>query len=114
MIAILGGIFVSFAIGAFFSVTYTVPSHLAQLQFERTGKSVASMFFAVQGVFEGVASGIATGLILVALKSNGVIFLLPLIVAACCMCAFGMSFAFSPDVANMGKNNNKIEDSIEK
>ena len=33
-VAILGGVFVSFAIGAFFSVTYTVPSHLAMREKE--------------------------------------------------------------------------------
>ncbi len=104
LIAILGGIFVSFAIGAFFSVTYTVPTHLAQKEFETTGKSVATMLFAVQGVFEGVASGIATGIILVTLKNYNMISLLPIIVAACCMTAFFMSFAFPKVIALMGQN----------
>ena len=105
MVAILGGVFVSFAIGAFFSITYTVPTHLAQQEFEQTGKTVATMFFAVQGVFEGVASGIATGLILVTLKNFHKISLLPIIVAVCCMTAFCMSFAFNKTVALMGKDN---------
>ena len=65
------------------------------------------MFFAVQGVFEGVASGIATGLILVTLKDNNVIFLLPIIVAVCCMTTFGMTFGFAKDVALMGKDDKK-------
>ena len=104
LVAILGGIFVSFAIGAFFSITYTVPSHIAKKEFEATGKSVSSMFFAVQGVFEGISSGIATGFILVALKANNCIILLPIIVAACCMIAFGMSFAFPKIIASMGKD----------
>ena len=69
LVALLGGIFVSFALGAFFSVTYIVPSTLAQNEFERTGNGVSGMFFAVQGLFEGIAAGIATGIILVALKS---------------------------------------------
>ena len=103
LVALIGGVFVSFAIGAFFSVTYIVPTHLAQLEYEKTGKSVASMFFAVQGLFEGVAAGIATGFILVTLKDLDVIFLLPIIVAVCCMIAFAMSFAFPKEIAFLGK-----------
>ncbi len=103
LIAIFGGIFVSFAIGAFFSVTYIIPSHLAQKEFERSGKKVSSMYFAVQGVFEGVAAGIATGFILVTLKANDVISLLPIIVIVCCMGAFLMSYAFKKEISHMGK-----------
>ena len=104
LIAILGGIFVSFAIGAFFSITYTVPSHLAQKELETSGKSVATMLFAVQGVFEGIASGVATGIILVSLKNFEKISWLPLIVAGCCMTAFVMSFFFPRVIAAMGQN----------
>lgn len=103
LIALLGGIFVSFAIGAFFSVTYIVPTHLAQIEYNKTGKSVASMFFAVQGLFEGVAAGIATGPILVALKNNNVILLLPIVVAVCCIIAFALSFAFPKEISHIGK-----------
>ena len=105
-VAILGGVFVSFAIGAFFSVTYTVPSHLAKREREEKGISVASMYFAVQGLFEGVSAGLATGVMLTALKSEdmiGNISFLPLIVAAACMIAFGMSFAFPKVISRMGK-----------
>lgn len=105
-VAILGGIFVSFAIGAFFSVTYTVPTHLAKREREEKGISVASMYFAVQGLFEGVSAGLATGVMLTALKSEdmiGHISYLPLIVAAACMAAFGMSFAFPQVISRMGK-----------
>ena len=110
LVGILGGLFVSFAIGAFFSITYTVPTFLAQKEYERTGKSTASMYFAVQGIFEGIASGIGTGLILVTLKANNVIPLLPIIVAICCMIAFGMSFGFSKDIKYMGKD--KLEENL--
>ncbi len=103
LIALLGGILVSFSIGAFFSITYTVPSQLAKKEFERTGKSVSSMFFAVQGLFEGVATGIGTGIILVLLKDNNVIWLLPLIVIVCCVVTFALTFGFSKDVALLGK-----------
>ncbi|MBP3376319.1 MAG: MFS transporter [Clostridia bacterium] len=103
LIALFGGVFISFAIGAFFSITYIVPTHLAQKEFERTGNNVSSMFFAVQGLFEGVAAGIATGPILVALKDNDVISLLPIIVVICCMTTFILSFFFSEDISLMGK-----------
>jgi len=102
VIAMLGGIFVSFAIGAFFSVTYTIPSHLAKKEFEEKGVSVSSMYFAVQGLFEGVSAGIATGLVLVTLKDKDVIHLLPLIVAGACVAAFIMSFAFPKTISQFG------------
>ena len=104
VIAILGGIFVSFAIGAFFSVTYTVPSYLAQKEFERTGVQMSTMYFAVEGLFEGIAAGIATGPILTLLKTTDRIVLLPIVVAVACMTAFGMSFAFPKTVAKMGQD----------
>ena len=100
--AILGGIFASFAIGAFFSVSYTVPSHLAQVEFDTKGVSVSSMYFAVEGLIEGIAAGIATGPILVFLKSNDYISYMPIVVAAACLIAFAMSFAFPKTIAKMG------------
>ena len=111
-VAMVGGVFVSFAIGAFFSVTYTVPTHLAQREREEKGHSVASMYFAVQGLFEGVSAGLATGVMLTALKSEdmiGNISYLPIIVAAACMTAFCMSFAFPKVIAHMGKQSPAAE-----
>ena len=102
-VAITGGLFASFAIGAFFSVSYTVPSHLAQVEFDSKGLSVSSMYFAVEGLMEGIAAGIATGPILVLLKTNDVITYLPIVVVAACMIAFGMSFGFSKTISQMGK-----------
>ena len=111
-VAIVGGIFVSFSIGAFFSVTYTVPTHLAKIEREEKGISVASMYFAVQGLFEGVSAGLATGVMLTALKSEdmiGNISYLPLIVAASCLAAFLMSLAFPKVISHMGKASPKAE-----
>ena len=88
----------------FYSVTYTVPTHLAKRVYDETGKTVSTMFFAVEGLFEGIAAGIATGVILVTLKNYNVISLLPIIVAVCCMVAFLMSFKFPKDIAYMGKD----------
>lgn len=103
LVAVLGGIFISFAIGAFFSVNYTVPTHLARKEFDKSGKSISGMLFAVQGLFEGVSAGIATGFILVMLKNYNVISLLPIIVVVCCIGAFIMSTRFSDEIAYLGK-----------
>ena len=104
IIAILGGIFVSFSLGAFFSITYIVPTNLAQRQFSQNGNSVSGMYFAVQGLFEGVAAGIATGPILTTLKDKNVIYLLPVVVIIFCVIALVMSFFFPPEIKYMSKN----------
>ena len=103
ILAIIGGLIISFAIGAFFSVTYIVPTNLAKREFERTGKTVNAMYFAIQGIFEGVAGGIGTGLILVALKDNEVIYLLPVVILICTVIAFVMSLFFPKAISEIGK-----------
>ena len=104
VIAVLGGVFISFSIGSFFSITYVVPTNLAQLELAKSGKSVASMYFAVQGLFEGIAAGIATGPILTLLKDKDVIYLLPVVVIAACVIAIVMSFFFPKEIRYMSKN----------
>lgn len=101
--AIMCGVIVSFSIGAFFSVTYIVPSHIATLEKQRTGKEAASMYFAVQGLFQGVTTALASQVILVYLKDSGNIRFMTLIVAVCCLIAFGMAFGFHKDVSAIGK-----------
>ena len=64
----------------------------------------ASMYFAVQGLFEGVASGIATGPILTFLKDRDIIYMLPVVVIVCCLVAFAMSFFFPDEIRFMSKN----------
>ncbi len=96
------GIIVSFAIGSFFSVTYTVPSHIAATKSEETGTEVSSMFFAVQGLFEGVSTGIASGLILVFMKQFGLIPYMTLTVAFFCMASFVMSFFLPKSITKIG------------
>lgn len=107
IVGVLGGILASFSIGAFFSVGYTVPSHLAQVEFDKKGVSVSSMYFAVQGLFEGIAAGLATGPMLIFLKqgdgTNSYIGYLPIVVIIACVIAFAMSFGFSKTVSQMGK-----------
>ena len=71
------------------------------------------MLFAVQGLFEGIAAGIATGVILTSLKWADQIWLLPIIAIVCCIIAFCMSFAFSDEVAFMGKETVAVETATE-
>jgi hypothetical protein len=104
LIAVFGGIFVSFSLGAFFSITYVVPANLAQQELEKRGNGVSGMYFAVQGLFEGIAAGIATGPILTLLKDKDIIYLLPIVVIVCCVIALSMSFFFPKEIALMGKN----------
>ena len=112
LIAVFGGIFISFSLGAFFSITYSVPTNLAQRQLLENGNSVSGMYFAVQGLFEGVAAGIATGPILTVLKDKDVIYLLPVVVIVCCVIALVMSFFFPDDIKYMSKNVEMTQEKI--
>ncbi len=69
-LSILAGLISSFAIGAIFSVSYSIPSQLAAEEEEQNGIANSAMYFAVQGLFEGSAAGIATGIVLTALKGT--------------------------------------------
>lgn len=109
IVAVLGGIFISFSIGAFFSITYSVPSNISELEYQRTGQTVSAMYFAVQGVFEGVAAGIATGVILVSLKHFDCIWLLPIIACITCVIGFIMSYGFDKDISLMGKEVKEVK-----
>ena len=104
LIAVFGSIFISFSLGAFFSITYIVPTNLAKHENDAHGNNVASMYFAVQGLFEGIAAGIATGPILTFLKNKDIIYFLPVIVIVCCVIAFIMSLFFPDLIKYMGKS----------
>lgn len=101
--AIFCGVIVSFSIGAFFSVTYTIPAQMAADYTEETGISAATMYFAVQGLFEAVSAGIASGVLLVFFKQNGLVSIITLAVAFFCMAAFVMAFFLPKSVALIGK-----------
>lgn len=108
LVAILGGVFVSFSLGALFSVNYSVPTFYARKEYVEKGLEVSGMYFAVQGLFEGIAYGLASYVILTSLKElhqnfGFFIKLLPIIVAVCCMAAFFMSYAFDKELAYMDK-----------
>lgn len=95
-------IVVSFAIGAFFSITYIVPSQRAALRKDE-GASASSMYFAIQGLFEGASAGIASGFVLVFLKDNGYVSATTVIVAAFCMTAFVLTFFLPKTITSIGK-----------
>lgn len=103
--AIFCGLIASFSIGAFFSVTYSIPSQRASVRREEN-KSASSMYFAVQGLFEATSAAIASYVILTLLKETlsgaGVSFM-TLIVAGACMAAFAMSFFLPKDITLIGK-----------
>ena len=108
-VAILCGIIVSFAIGAFFSVSYTVPSHLAAEENKKSGICASSMYFAVQGLFEGISAGTATGLILVYLKTAELVRYMTLIVTGFCLIAFVLAFLLPKSIALIGKQKSDNE-----
>ena len=94
---------VSFAIGSFFSVTYTVPSQRAAAR-QEGNKAASSMYFAIQGLFEGASAGLASGIILVFLKQSGLVSSLTVIVAAFCMLAFLLTFFLPRTITQIGKH----------
>ncbi|MBQ1272509.1 MAG: MFS transporter [Clostridia bacterium] len=102
-VAILCGLIVSLAMGTFFSITYAIPAQLAAEENARTGICASSMYFAVQGLFEAVAAGLATGPMLVFLKQHNGISYMTLIIAIACMSAFVMAFFLPKSIALLGK-----------
>lgn len=95
-------VIVSFSIGAFFSVTYLVPSTRAALR-QGENESASSMYYAIQGLFEAAAAAIASSVILTLLKTNGYINLTTIIVSVFCVLAFGLSFVLPKTVTRIGK-----------
>ncbi len=106
IVAICGGLVASFGIGCFFSISYTIPSHLADLQKRETGDSNPAMYFAVQGLFSGIATAIATGVVWVNMKEAGAAWALPIVVLASCALAFGLSFLLPKKINTIGMDGN--------
>lgn len=105
VVAMLGGLVASFGIGCFFSISYTIPSHLAALQKRETGESNPAMYFAVQGLFSGVATAISTGLVWVNIKEDYA-WLLPVIVFVATAIALGLSFFLPKKINSVGMDGN--------
>ena len=105
IIALCCGIIVSFSIGAFFAVTYTIPSQLAEEANKKGIACASSMYFAMQGLFEAVSASIAGSVILVTLKQTGTVKYMTLIITACCVAAFIMASFLPKSLAYLGKQN---------
>ncbi|MBR3298138.1 MAG: MFS transporter [Clostridia bacterium] len=105
VLAIITGLISSLAIGSLFAVAYSIPSQLAAEEEERSGVANSAMYFAVQGLFAGVASGIATGVVLTALKKAGVeaVSYTTLICAIGTAVAFALTFILPKSLINMGR-----------
>ena len=117
-VAIACALIVSFSIGAFFSITYTVPAQLASDENKKGEVCASSMYFAVQGLFEAVSASLATQVVLVAIRTLGgteltagpLMAFFPFFVAGFCMIAFVMTFFLSNRMSKMGK----VEPDVEK
>ncbi len=67
LVGIIAGAIGSFSIGAFFTIPYAFPAHIAAVEAAQTGKDRAGMYFAVQGLinqFVGSLAGSALALLL--------------------------------------------------
>ena len=76
VISILCGLICSLAVGALFAVAYSIPSELAAQEEKKTGVANSAMYFAVQGLFSGVATGIGASVVLTALKDTDTVIYL--------------------------------------
>ncbi len=108
ILAAVTGLISSFAIGALFAVAYSIPSQLASDEEEKTGVSNSAMYFAVQGLFSGVATGIGGALVLTALKGSesagsGAIVFLTLICGIGTLASYLLSHILPKSVTGLGK-----------
>ncbi len=123
-VGIAAALIASFSIGAFFSVGYTVPAHIAAESNEKTGIMTSSMIFAVQGLFEGVSAGVASGIVLTFIKSHdGAVTetgnwfetvrlagFIPVFVAFFCLLACLLSWLVPKNITMLGKGTDgKVE-----
>ena len=113
VLAVLSGLICSFSVGSMFAVAYSIPSQLAADDEKRTGISHSAMYFAVQGLFSGVATGIGGFAVLTLLKQTHHSNLITLITAIAWMIAFALAFILPKSIVNLGKVENK-ENSKEK
>ena len=114
VLSVVGGLISSLAVGALFSVAYSVPSQLAAEDEARTGITRSAMYFAVQGLFAGVATGVGGSLLLTGLKTWNASYLIT-IIAAAAMVVAGLLTVFLPkSVANMGKIDKKSDETSSK
>jgi len=116
IMSIVSGLICSFAVGALFAVAYSIPSQLAADEEQETGVSHSAMFFAIQGVFSGIATGIAQGPVLVALKDAsknvpegaiGAMTYMTLICGIAMIVSFAFTFFLPKKITHIGLNDKK-------
>lgn len=103
-LALAASTIASFGVGAFFSVTYTIPSQIAADEVRRTGKSHPSMYFAIQGLFSAVVTAISTGLVWINLKDSGHSNWMTTIVAISCIVSLILAFFLPRSLNDIGKD----------
>ena len=116
VLSLVTGFVSSHAIGSMFAVAYSIPSQLAAEEEEKTNVTNSAMYFAVQGLFAGVASAIATGVVLVALKkaSEGAegtpaMTYMTLIAAAGTIISFILTFILPKHLMQLGRKRGKTD-----
>ena len=106
LVAAVGGILSAFGTGCFFSINYPIPSTLAENERKATGISHPAMYFAVQGLFGGVAAAVSTGLVWVNLKNIGggqFIWIMPIVVILGGIVSMVITKFLSKDVTEIGQ-----------
>jgi len=117
---IASGVICSLAVGALFSVAYSIPAELAACEAAESGTSNSAMYFAVQGLFAGVATAIGSYVVLNLLKvlcgeiadpyTVNPMYFLTLICALGTLAAFLISFILPEKLINLGKGNSEGND----
>ena len=108
ILSILCGLVSSFSVGAMFAVSYSISSKLAADDEKETGISHSAMYFAVQGLFAGIASGIGGTAVLTILKTHFLFdkpttFYITAISAGACVVAFVLVFILPKSLRLLGK-----------
>ena len=103
-IACLGALCASFGVGSFFSVGYVIPSALAHRDAVDKGVSHPAMYFAVQGLFSGLATAVAVGPVWINLKNAGLSFAMPYLVIAAAVASAILSLFLPASIDAIGKD----------
>jgi len=108
ILTIISGIIGSIGIGSFFSVSYIIPSQLASDEQKESGISRSAMYFAVQGLISGIATGLSTGIVWVNIKNYNLTMYMPLIVFAAFIVSYCLSFLLPKSISEIGLEKKKI------
>ncbi len=114
VLAIASGLVSSLALGSLFAVAYSIPAQLAADEEKRTGISNSAMYFAVQGLFTGVATALAVGVVLTSLKGyeeqrSGSIFYMTMISGIAMIVGFLLSYILPRSIVKMGKEKSRAD-----